>query len=190
MITLVVGGARSGKSTWAEQRARTLSDDITYVATAPEYPGDADWVARIAAHRARRPQSWSTVATADIAGVIDDAPASAVVLIDCLGMWLTRIVDDAKAWPADDEPADAVMRLATARTDALVAALTQTSATVLLVSNEVGMGVVPATASGRAFRDALGVVNARVGNVADEVVLLVAGQPLTVKNALPWVRTT
>lgn len=184
MITLVVGGARSGKSTWAEQRARALSDDVVYVATAPEYPGDADWVARIAAHRARRPASWSTISTADLAGTIERATASSVLLVDCLGMWLTRLVDDAGAWPADDEPADAVMRIAATHTDALIDALARTAATVIVVSNEVGMGVVPMTASGRAFRDALGIVNARVGNAADEVVLLVAGQPLTVKNAL------
>ena len=192
MITLVVGGTRSGKSTWAEARATALATDartVVYVATAPEYRDDPDWAARVAAHRARRPASWSTVSTADLADLVADAPAHSVVLIDCLGMWLTRLIDDADAWPTDTGPTapgptDAVMRIATAHTDALVDALTQTTAHVICVSNEVGMGIVPMTASGRAFRDALGIVNARVGSIADEVVLLVAGQPLTVKNAL------
>lgn len=187
MITLVVGGARSGKSTWAEARATALATDdrtVTYVVTAPEYPDDPDWAARVDAHQARRPPTWTTIATTDLVGTISSTPAGAIVLIDCLGMWLTRLIDDAGAWPADDEPANAVMRIATAHTDALIDELTQATATVICVSNEVGMGIVPMTASGRAFRDALGIVNARVGSIADEVVLLVAGQPLTVKNTL------
>ncbi|MFL6062925.1 MAG: bifunctional adenosylcobinamide kinase/adenosylcobinamide-phosphate guanylyltransferase [Marmoricola sp.] len=159
---LVTGGVRSGKSAHAE----ALIGDrpgVTYVATGP-VPGadDAEWAARVALHRARRPASWTTWETADL-GTLPDGP----VLLDCLGTWLTAQLDTL-GW---DEVA------VVARIDALVAAV-GSCADLVVVTNEVGLGVVPEHRSGRVFRDLLGTVNQRVAAVCDEVHLVVAGRVL------------
>ena len=171
--TLVTGGARSGKSAWAEH---TLRDEptVTYLATAANYPDDADWQARLAAHRAGRPARWHTVETAEVAAVLLDADGA--VLLDDIGNWLTRAMDDTGAW---DDP-DAV-RLVRARADDLVAAWRRTRARVVAVTNEVGSGVVPATVSGRLFRDELGRLNAQLAAHGDRVVLLTCGVPLRLR---------
>ncbi len=148
---LITGGARSGKSQEAERRF-AAAPEVIYVATAQEYAGDEEWSARLAAHRARRPAHWSTVETAVLAPLLrQEGPP---LLIDCLGLWLAR---------ESEEP------------DALVAAWRQCQREVVLVTNEVGSGVVPATASGRQFRDGLGRLNARLAADADEVWQCVAG---------------
>ena len=167
MRILVTGGVRSGKSTHAERLFDGV-ETVRYVAPGPSYD-DADWQARIAAHRARRPAGWETVETHDLATALDtDRP----MLVDCLGTWLTAVVDEAGAWEA---PSDDVLALVTARTDAAIAAL---GAEVVLVTNEVGLGVVPEHRSGRLFRDLLGTVNQRVAAACDEVHLVVAGRVL------------
>jgi adenosylcobinamide kinase/adenosylcobinamide-phosphate guanylyltransferase len=170
--TLVLGGARSGKSAHAEGLAAT-HDPVTYVATARRDPADADWQARIAAHVARRPAAWSTVETTDLPAVLDTVERT--VLVDDLATWLTGVLDDTGAW---DGPLDA----ARTRCDELVAAVRRRAAPLVLVSAEVGLGVVPATRSGRLFRDELGSLNAKLAQVCDEVLLLVAGLSVRLKG--------
>ncbi|WP_236834594.1 bifunctional adenosylcobinamide kinase/adenosylcobinamide-phosphate guanylyltransferase [Blastococcus sp. KM273129] len=168
---LVLGGARSGKSRYAEQllaRARR----VEYVACGlPADGGDPEWAGRVALHRDRRPASWRTVETVDLVGVLGQPGPP--VLVDCLSTWLARVMDDCGVWTGT-EGADA--RLAAA-VDDVVAAWSGTRRRVVAVSNEVGSGVVPATASGRRYRDELGILNARVAAASRRVWLLTAGLP-------------
>jgi adenosylcobinamide kinase/adenosylcobinamide-phosphate guanylyltransferase len=165
MKVLVTGGVRSGKSRHAES---LVSGAVTYVAPGP-VRDDADWAARVAAHRARRPASWTTLETGDLAAALAvDGP----VLVDCLGTWLTRLVDDAGLWEA---PVAEVTSYVDTAVAAAVAAL---GADVVLVTNEVGLGVVPEHRSGRLFRDLLGSVNQAFGAACDEVHLVVSGRVL------------
>ena len=157
---LVIGGARSGKSERAELRV-AAEPDVTYVATGPSGEGDPDWAARVAAHRARRPAWWRTAETTDLAGVL--AGASGTLLIDGLGTWLAAMLDDGDL---------------DARVAELVAAWRRTSAFVVAVSDETGLGVIPATASGRTFRDWLGRVNQALAAESEEAELVVAGRTL------------
>ena len=162
---LVLGGARSGKSAYAEG---LLDGDVTYVATAPDRPGDEEWADRVRAHADRRPGSWTTVETGDVAGVL--RAARGPVLVDDLGLWLARVLDDAGAWETPGPAFGAAL-------DALDAAWREVRVPVVLVAPEVGGGVVPATRSGRVFRDLLGTATARLAAGADEVVQVVAGLP-------------
>jgi adenosylcobinamide kinase/adenosylcobinamide-phosphate guanylyltransferase len=173
MRILVTGGVRSGKSTHAESLIGGAP--ATYVATGsvPDREDDPDWTARIAAHRARRPASWATLETQGLAAVIRDAQDP--VLVDCLGAGVTALIDDADAWEQD---VDAVHDLVLAHADEVVAALRACEPDVVVVTNEVGLGVVPEHRSGRLFRDLLGTVNQRVGAACDEVHLVVAGRVL------------
>lgn len=181
---LLLGGARSGKSAAAEAMAAAAAADrpVTYVATADRRPDDPDWAARIAAHRQRRPAHWRTVESADPAAAIAHGGVADVILVDCFALWLTRAMDAVHAWDDDAWAADAAAQL-TDRADALVAAWRAASATVIGVSNEVGMGVVPATTSGRRFRDELGRLNVALAAAADEVYLVVAGRLLPLARA-------
>ena len=166
---LVLGGARSGKSSFAEQLlARERSVDYVACGLVPD-GSDPEWADRIALHRVRRPSSWRTVETVDLPGVL--GRPGPPVLIDCLTTWLARVMDDCGVW---SQAPDADARLAAA-VDALVAAWAGTHRRVVAVSNEVGSGVVPATPSGRRFRDELGVLNARVAAASPRVWLVTAG---------------
>ena len=167
--TLLLGGARSGKSTLAEQLIRD-HDRVTYVATA--VANDAEMTERVDLHRARRPGHWQTIETADVESVLDAADEGDVLLVDCLTLWLARALDDADTWQTGDT---STVRK---RIDALADAWRDTKATVVGVSNEVGSGVVPATVSGRVFRDLQGTLNASVAAVSDEVRLVVAGRSI------------
>ena len=162
---LVLGGTRSGKSAYAES---LLDGPVTYVATAPARPGDDEWSARVAAHVLRRPRSWTTVETGDVAGAL--RAAQGPVLVDDLGLWLTRVLDDAGAWDAPQAAFDAALA-------DLEAAWRDAAGTVVLVAPEVGAGVVPEHRSGRVFRDLVGTATARLAAGADEVVQVVAGVP-------------
>ena len=176
--TLVLGGARSGKSVTAE---RLLADEreVLYVATGGSRDDDADWARRVALHRERRPAHWRTAETCELEPLL--AAEGGPVLVDCLALWLTHVMDACDAW--DDEAwADTGEARLRARTAALVRAWQSTPRRVVAVSNEVGSGIVPATASGRRFRDELGRLNAAVANASQEVLLVVAGQPLRVKG--------
>ena len=168
---LVVGGARSGKSAYAEQRL-AAEPDVTYVATAPPRDGDRDWAERVSAHVERRPSSWTTIETADVAAVL--AGSRVPLLVDDLGLWLTRVIDDAAAW---EGPTDAVE----VAVDELVAAWRDCRTTVILVAPDVGSGVVPSHASGRRFRDLLGQATQRLATQSDEVVHVVAGLPRSLR---------
>jgi adenosylcobinamide kinase/adenosylcobinamide-phosphate guanylyltransferase len=156
--TLVLGGARSGKSVEAERRL-AAEPRVTYVATARPDPQDAEWTARLQEHRSRRPAGWTTVESHDVAAVLRDS--SDPVLVDCLSLWL------ADALERGDHRK---------RVDELVASWRGTRARVVAVSNEVGSGVVPASESGRTFRDELGRLNAMVAAESDDVLLMVAGR--------------
>ena len=168
---LVLGGARSGKSRYAE-RLLTRSREVQYVACGlPADDGDPEWADRVAVHRDRRPVSWRTLETTDLVGVL--GVPGPPLLVDCLSTWLARVMDDCGTWTAADG-ADA--RLARA-VDDVVAAWAGTRRRVVAVSNEVGSGVVPATVSGRRYRDELGNLNARIAAASDRVWLLTAGLP-------------
>jgi adenosylcobinamide kinase / adenosylcobinamide-phosphate guanylyltransferase len=170
---LFLGGARSGKSAAAEARAAAVAgnDPVVYVATAPPRDDDPDWAARIAEHRSRRPAGWRTVETGDVAAHLSGA---GVVLVDCLSLWLTRVMDEFGAWDAADAAAAEVDR----RCVELAAAWRSAPGYVIAVSSEVGLGVVPASAAGRLFRDRLGQLNSAIAAVSDEVALVVAGRLL------------
>lgn len=166
-LVLVIGGARSGKSRFALARAESLGIPRIFVATAEAR--DDEMRARIARHRSERGPGWRTIEEpADVAGVLRRA-VSGVLLVDCLTLWLANRMGDRS--DADVGPA----------TDDLVAALGTRRAAVIVVSNEVGLGIVPDNVLARAFRDAAGFVNRRVAEIADEVHLLVAGIPLRIK---------
>jgi adenosylcobinamide kinase/adenosylcobinamide-phosphate guanylyltransferase len=166
---LLLGGSRSGKSAEAELRL-AAEPYVTYVATGPApAAGDGEWAARVRAHRERRPAHWATVETSDLAGAIRGATTP--LLVDGLGTWLAAVFDEHGAWEGDRAP---VWR----RCDELVAAWRGTGRRIVAVSDEVGLGVVPATASGRAFRDALGRLNQRLAAESEDVALVVAGRVL------------
>ena len=170
--TLVLGGARSGKSAYAERLVvahldRTAGSTATYIATAEA--GDAEMAARIAAHRARRDARWRTIeAPLDLAAAIA-ANGTGPMLVDCLTLWLSNLMAAARAPEAE--------------TDTLIAALRDRSAPIVLVANEVGLGIVPDSALGRRFRDAAGRLNQAVAAVAERVVFVAAGLPLVIKPA-------
>jgi adenosylcobinamide kinase/adenosylcobinamide-phosphate guanylyltransferase len=172
--TLVLGGARSGKSAHAEGLLAETAVD--YVATARRIPGDADWEARIAAHVARRPAGWRTVEPADLVATVRSA-GEVPMLVDDIATWLTGELDDAGAWDGGPE----TLRAGRARRTELVAAVSACPGRLVLVSSEVGLGVVPATRAGRLFRDELGALNAELAAACDQVLLLVAGLPVRLR---------
>ncbi|MFI6596998.1 bifunctional adenosylcobinamide kinase/adenosylcobinamide-phosphate guanylyltransferase [Nonomuraea sp. NPDC050536] len=166
--TLLLGGARSGKSAEAELRL-AAEPYVTYVATGPSGADDPDWAARVKLHRERRPAHWDTLETTDLAAAIRRARTP--LLIDGLGTWLAAVFDEHGAWDGDRAPV-------AQRCEELAQAWRRARQRIVAVSDEVGLGVVPATASGRAFRDALGRLNERLAEESDEVTLLVAGRPV------------
>ncbi|HEX2399468.1 MAG TPA: bifunctional adenosylcobinamide kinase/adenosylcobinamide-phosphate guanylyltransferase [Mycobacterium sp.] len=176
MRTLVLGGIRSGKSQWAETaiaESTGAGQPVRYLATGAIPDGDADWSARIAAHRARRPPHWSTIETVDVPTQLH-SDAATPTLVDDIGGWLTAAMDRRGAWTTGSVAADVAD---------LLDAVEAFPSPLALVSPEVGLTVVPHTASGRRFADELGSLNQRLAELCDRVVLVVAGQPLTVKAA-------
>ena len=148
------------------------------MATAGPRPGEAEWAARVAAHRARRPAGWTTVETCELEPLL--RTPGPPLLIDCLSLWLTEAMDRVGAWAdrdwdAPDTPPGGARAALAERTAALVAAFRETPRTVVAVSNEVGSGVVPGTVAGRRFRDELGRLNAAVAAECDQVLLMTAG---------------
>ena len=171
MKVLVTGGVRSGKSRHAEALL-AAAGAVTYVAPGPVVD-DADWAERIAAHRAARPASWTTLETHDLAGAL---ASEGPVIVDCLGTWLTALLDDHGLWEAPTSESSAAVRAELTRATTALAART---ADTVLVTNEVGLGVVPSHRSGRVFRDLLGLVNQELAAACDEVHLVIAGRVLT-----------
>lgn len=170
-VTLVIGGARSGKSRFGEGQIASRPGRRVYVATA-EARDDPEMIARISEHKARRGPGWDTIEEPlDIAGAIGRADSLAGhnggVLVDCLTLWLANAMEASREIGAD--------------TAALVAALDKAVSPVVLISNEVGLGLVPDTPLGRAFRDAQGRLNQDIAAVAGHVVFVAAGLPLTLK---------
>lgn len=175
MRHLVTGGARSGKSTYAERLAADF-DHVTYIATGGTRPGDLEWSQRVAAHQDRRPHHWLTVETTDLVRALGAAEAGSAVLVDCLGLWLTAKLDELHAWGRETDTDMKAQALA--RIDALAHAVTACRASVILVTNEVGMDLVPVDPGGRLFRDLLGIANARLSDVCEPVTLVIAGRAL------------
>ncbi|MGW7274770.1 bifunctional adenosylcobinamide kinase/adenosylcobinamide-phosphate guanylyltransferase [Streptomyces sp. NPDC054864] len=176
--TLVLGGARSGKSVEAERRLEAFPE-VLYVATGGTRNGDSEWADRVSAHRERRPGSWSTAETCDLVPLL--AENGPPLLIDCLSLWLTYAMDEVNAWD-DDEWAGGGERALRKRVSELTDAVRSTRRTVVAVSNEVGSGIVPATASGRRYRDELGRLNAAFASECEHVLLVVAGQALMLRG--------
>jgi adenosylcobinamide kinase/adenosylcobinamide-phosphate guanylyltransferase len=166
-LTLVIGGARSGKSRYAESLIAALPPPWVYVATAQ--PRDPEMAERVATHRARRGSAWTTIeAPHDLADTLS-AHATAPVLIDCLTLWLSnRMLADADIM---------------AEIERLERVLGERAAPMVVVANEVGFGIVPDNALARRFRDEQGLLNQRIAMLADRVVLMVAGLPLVVKGS-------
>lgn len=173
---LVLGGARSGKSVTAE-RLLGNRDHVDYVACGPRADErDPGWAERVRLHRERRPAHWTTLETLDLEGVLAGRDLSAArqrvpVLIDCLSTWLAGVMDESGLWAGID---GADKELA-GRVDGLLDAWRATTRLTVAVSNEVGSGVVPATAAGVRFRDELGRLNARIAAECEQVWLCTAG---------------
>lgn len=172
MVTLVLGGVRSGKSRYALAEAARFAT-VTFIATAAR--SDAEMRRKIAAHRRERPAEWKTVEeTSALDAVIRrEARRADVLLIDCLTIYCGGLLSRCRSASGRRRDLEAV-----------VDAIRTAPASVLVVSNEVGSGVVPAFKSGRLFRDLLGEMNQRIAQVADRVVLLVAGVPVAIKGTL------
>jgi len=170
---LVLGGIRSGKSSWAETAiAGSTNGAVRYIATGSTDSSDKSWTNRIALHRDRRPVSWLTVESVDIDGELRSNP-HIPTLVDDLGGWLTAVLDQ-RAWEPESITPDI---------NNLVAAVEEFAAPLVVVSPEVGLAVVPATAAGRRFADEIGILNQRLAQCCDQVVLVVAGLPVWVKPA-------
>jgi adenosylcobinamide kinase/adenosylcobinamide-phosphate guanylyltransferase len=171
---LVLGGIRSGKSEWAESvitQSVGAEVPVRYLATGPVADDDA-WAKRVASHRARRPSHWSTAETFDAAKQLR-ADDSLPTLVDDVGGWLTAAMDRTDAWTGGSVEADV---------DDFLDAVAGYEADLVVVSPEVGLSVVPETVAGRRFADELGALNQRLAQLCDRVVLVVAGQPVTVKE--------
>ncbi|MGU3502858.1 bifunctional adenosylcobinamide kinase/adenosylcobinamide-phosphate guanylyltransferase [Mycobacterium sp. C31M] len=171
MRTLILGGIRSGKSQYAEA---LLADApaVRYLATGPVPEGQDSWTARVDAHRSRRASHWATVESADAATQLRTDRVTAT-LVDDIGGWLTAAMDRRGAWAGAPVGPDA---------DELCAAVGEYTGPLVLVSPEVGLTVVSATPAGRLFTDELGTLNQRLAALCDRVVLVIAGQPLVVKE--------
>ena len=182
-LILLLGGARSGKSTCAEEMAARLSGRVTYVATAGI--GDEEMRLRVEAHRARRPASWRTLeARRHIGTALSEAGSVVdVVLLDCLTLLMSNVLMD--TWfPEMDKTGDLAAPAGEMERelDLLLAWFENFSGTLIIVSNEVGLGLVPPYPMGRAYRDLLGYANRRLAAVADSVYFLIAGLPVDIKK--------
>lgn len=173
--TLVIGGARSGKSREAE-RILAPEADVTYVATSYPPGDDPEWQQRVARHVAQRPRHWRTAETLDLTKILgeDGAP----VLVDCLTLWLTRVMDRHQAWD-DDTWLRHAEEAVTAEVAELVEAWRTTRRRVVAVTNEVGQGIVPDSPGARRFRDQMGRLNTAIATVSDDVRAVVAGRVVT-----------
>lgn len=169
MLVVVTGPSRSGKSEWAEQLALQSELPVTYVATAQVDLGDPEWCDRIALHQQRRPANWQTLnVQAELAAVLTQASDRDCLLVDSLGTWVAAFLEESEAdWNQ--------------RSQALLQSLQNCLATVIVVAEETGWGVVPAYPLGRLFRDRLGVLTRAISGQADRVFLAVAGYAIDLK---------
>ncbi len=170
-LIYVSGGARSGKSAYAQQRAEACPGDLLYVATAGIH--DAEMQARVQKHRGERGERWTTLEEPlDLVGRLPQAGAGkGAILLDCVTLWLTNLLFDR------GEQSDPVL----VEIDRFIAALPQITAPLFVVSNEIGFGIVPENRLARQFRDLAGTANQRLARVADEAWLVVSGVPVRLK---------
>jgi adenosylcobinamide kinase / adenosylcobinamide-phosphate guanylyltransferase len=167
---LVTGAARCGKSEWAETLAIESGKVVTYIATATIDPHDPEWQARILRHQQRRPATWQTIsAVEDLASQIERAGVEECLLVDSVGTWVANLLDR-----SDVEWEDL--------TQTLLAKLLASVATIILVAEETGWGVVPAYPSGRLFRDRLGMLSRQIGSIASTVYLVTGGHVLNLSQ--------
>ncbi len=179
-LTLILGGARSGKSAYAQRLAGQLGQRVLYVATAEA--GDDEMAARIRAHQAERPADWATLeAPVRVGAALQSAPPAEVVVVDCLSLLANNVIVPLPE-PVTEAQAEAALL---AEIEALLDAYRASDAAWLVVSNEVGLGLVPPYPLGRVYRDALGRANQHVAALADNVLFMVAGLPLAVKGRVP-----
>lgn len=165
-MTLLLGGARSGKSTLAVSMAKTMGLPTVYIATAE--PGDDEMAARIKAHRDQRPEEWTTIEDPhDVTGALARVPGDAVVILDCLTLWVSNLISRDLT---DDDITD--------RARAAAAAAAGRTGSTIAISNEVGSGIVPMHPLSRRYRDLLGIVNAMWAENAERAYLVVAGRSL------------
>ena len=165
-VILITGGARSGKSKRAEMRTRAFPGQPVYVATAEAL--DAEMAARIARHRARRGTGWiEREVPLDLVKALVASDGGGARLVDCLTLWLSNLMHAERDWERE--------------VDSLAAALPRLDSPVVLVTNEVGLGIVPDNALARSYRDAAGIMNQTIAAVADEVEFVVAGLPMKLK---------
>lgn len=168
-VTLILGGARSGKSKRAENLAEQSQFDVVYIATSPHMQGDEEWQQRIQKHQQGRPQHWETVEeNIDLCGVLNNFKGDQCALVDCLTLWLFNIMSDERDIAVEIEH--------------LCSCLAKLEQRVILVSNELGMGLVPEQKLGRDFRDEQGRLNQAVAKVATHVEFMVAGIPMVLKG--------
>lgn len=176
-LTLILGGARSGKSDYAEKLAAEMGRRVLYIATAQA--GDKEMAARIEAHRRARPAEWQTLEAPQNVGQalasMSDRPE--VLLLDCMTLLISNIV-----LARENDTLEAIEAAVQAEIEALVSAQQQLNAPIIIVSNEVGLGLVPPYALGRTYRDVLGRANQKIAAVADRVLFMVAGLPMIVKD--------
>lgn len=177
-ITLILGGARSGKSTYAEELARKCTGRVLYIATATA--GDEEMAARIAAHQAARPAHWQTLeAPLHIGQAVKNLPETPdLILLDCLTLLANNVLFSLPEDPAQNE----YHRALNEEIEAILAAVQASNTRWVIVSNEVGLGLVPPYPLGRIYRDELGRANQRLAAAADEVIFMVAGLPMWVKK--------
>jgi adenosylcobinamide kinase/adenosylcobinamide-phosphate guanylyltransferase len=178
-LILILGGARSGKSAYAEKLATQMGQRVLYVATAEA--GDEEMAERITVHRSIRPDTWQTLEAPRQVGdallAIDHRPD--VVLLDCLTLLVSNIV-----LAMESEPQVAIEATVQAELETIVAAQAQLKVPLIVVSNEVGLSLVPEYPLGRLYRDVLGRANQHLATLADRVLFMVAGLPMTVKDNL------
>ena len=169
-VTLVTGAARSGKSEWAERVAVKSGLQVVYVATAKIDPTDVEWQVRIGQHRQRRPLDWQIMEGAEnLTKIVTDARPGQCFLVDSLGTWVANFLEDAEdVWLLEQAK--------------FLSSLQSSAATVILVAEETGWGVVPAYALGRLFRDRLGTLTRKIGSIADPVYLVTAGRVLNLSQ--------
>jgi adenosylcobinamide kinase / adenosylcobinamide-phosphate guanylyltransferase len=169
-LILVTGAARCGKSEWAETLARESGKTVIYIATATIDPSDREWQARISRHQQRRPATWQTVAAIeDLSLMISQSQPCDCLLVDSLGTWVANLLDQSDAeWEN--------------LTTELLSKLTTSLATIILVAEETGWGVVPAYPSGRLFRDRLGMLSRQIGSISSTVYLVTGGHVLNLSQ--------
>lgn len=174
-LTLILGGARSGKSSFAERIARETGKPVLFIATATA--GDDEMAERIRNHRTSRPATWQTLELPLALGRNLVAPVAEVVIVDCITLLVTNVL---LSLP-EDAPAETIMQKLQVEINELIAAQARLGGQWLLVSNEVGLGLVPPYPLGRVYRDALGWANQQLARAAQRVIFMVAGIPMVVK---------